>query len=120
MQRIFVFIFYYNTNFYFFYIIILKNTTNKTSNAVCVRHTVHVTVTGQLADTPTRGLDDSRTGQLADWTTRGCHQRLCMLSFRSFGSICETASWQSASCPVTRVTQTALLVLSVVFFKIIM
>jgi len=29
------------------------------------------TVTGQLADTPTRGLDISRTGQLADWTTRG-------------------------------------------------
>jgi len=33
-------------------------------------------VTGQLADTPTRGLptrglDISRTGQLADWTTRG-------------------------------------------------
>jgi len=32
-------------------------------------------VTGQLADTPTRGLptrglDISRTGQLADWTTR--------------------------------------------------
>jgi len=59
-------------------------------------------VTGQLADTPTRGLptrglDDSRTGhladwstrglnnfrtrQVADWTTRGCHRRLCMLSF---------------------------------------
>ena len=33
-------------------------------------------VTGQLADTPTRGLptgglDDSRTGHLADWSTRG-------------------------------------------------
>jgi len=33
-------------------------------------------VTGQLADTPTRGLptrelDISRTGQLADWTSRG-------------------------------------------------
>jgi len=52
-------------------------------------------VTGQLADTPTRGLDDSRTGHLADWTTRGCHWRLCVLSFRSFGGICETAS-----CPV--------------------
>ena len=54
-------------------------------------------VTGQLADTPTRGLDDlqtghladwstrgldnSRTGQVADWTTRGCHRRLCVLSF---------------------------------------
>jgi len=32
--------------------------------------------TGQLADTPTRGLDISRTGHLADWTTRGCHRRL--------------------------------------------
>jgi len=58
-----------------------------------------VMVTGQLADTPTRGLDDSwtgyltdwstrrldnsRTGELADWTTRGCHRRLCVLSFRS-------------------------------------
>ena len=57
-------------------------------------------VTGQLADTPTcglptRGLDNLRTGQVADWTTRGCHQRLCMLSFRSFGCICETMS-----CPV--------------------
>ena len=90
-------------------------------------------VTGQLADTPTRGLDDSRTGhlaylstrgldnsrtgQVADWTTRGCHRRLCVLSFRSFGGICETASCPvrdlssprvgnprvgvSASCPVT-------------------
>ena len=28
-------------------------------------------VTGQLADMPTRGLDDSRTGHLADWTNRG-------------------------------------------------
>jgi len=26
---------------------------------------------GQLADTPTRGLDDSRTGHLADRSTRG-------------------------------------------------
>ena len=29
------------------------------------------------------------------WTTRGYHRRLCVLSFRSFGGICETAS-----CPV--------------------
>ena len=38
-------------------------------------------VTGQLADMPTRRLNDSRTGQVADWTTRGWHQRLCVLSF---------------------------------------
>jgi len=63
---------------------------------------VEVGVTGQLADTPirglptrglddsrtghivdwsTRGLDNSRTGQVADWTTHGCHRRLCVLSF---------------------------------------
>ena len=52
--------------------------------------------TGRLADWSTRGLDNSRTGQVADWTTRGCHRRLYMLSFGSFGGICETAS-----CPVT-------------------
>ena len=51
--------------------------------------------TGHLADWSTRGLDNSCTGQVADWTTRRCHQRLCVLSFRSFGGICETAS-----CPV--------------------
>jgi len=28
------------------------------------------TVTAQLANMPTRGLDISRTGQLADWTSR--------------------------------------------------
>jgi len=49
----------------------------------------------QLTDWSTRGLDHSRTGQVTDWTTRGCHWRLCMLSFRSFGGICETSS-----CPV--------------------
>jgi len=43
--------------------------------------------------------------------TRGCHRRLCVLSFRSFGGICETATCpvhemtsarvdQSARCPV--------------------
>jgi len=42
-------------------------------------HGLHTLVTGQLADTPTRGLptpglDVSRTGQLADWTTRGCRR----------------------------------------------
>jgi len=40
-------------------------------------------------------IANSRTGRLADWATRGCHQWLCVLSFRSFGGICETAS-----CPV--------------------
>jgi len=43
----------------------------------------------------TRGYANSRTGRLADWTSRGCHRRLCVLSFRSFGGICEIAS-----CPV--------------------
>ena len=33
---------------------------------------------------------------VTDWTTRGCHRRLCVLNFRSFGGMCETAS-----CPVT-------------------
>ena len=37
--------------------------------------------TGHLADWSTRGLDNSRTGQVADWTTCGCHRRLCVLSF---------------------------------------
>jgi len=41
-------------------------------------------LTGQLADTPTRGLptrglDISRTGQLADWTTLGCRQEEYLL-----------------------------------------
>jgi len=49
--------------------------------------------TGHLADWSTHGRDKSRVGQVADWTTHGCHRRLCMLSFRSFGGICETASW---------------------------
>jgi len=30
-------------------------------------------VTGQLADTPTRGLVNSRSRQLADWTSHGLH-----------------------------------------------
>ena len=71
----------------------------------------------QLADWTTRGLVNSRTGQIADWTTRGCHRRLCVLGFRSFGGICQSASCRvcdlssprvgnprvgvSASCPVT-------------------
>jgi len=69
-------------------------------------------VTGQLADTPTRGLptrglDDSRIGHLADWSTRGCNRRLCVLSFPvwrhlrdhelSSTRLVQSASWQSAS-----------------------
>ena len=45
-------------------------------------------------------IANSRSGRLADWTTRGCHWRLCVLSFRSFGGVCETAS-----CPVTLVNK---------------
>ena len=57
-------------------------------------------VTGQLADTPTRGLptrglDDSRIGHLADWSTRGCNRRLCVLSFPARPRVV-----QSATCPV--------------------
>jgi len=52
-------------------------------------------------------IANSRTGRLADWTsrvldksrTRGCRRRLCVLSFRSFRGICETAS-----CPVRELT----------------
>jgi len=43
----------------------------------------------QLAYWTTRGLDNSRTGQVVDWTTRGCHRQLCVLSFCSFGGICD-------------------------------
>ena len=45
------------------------------------------------------------TGQLADWTTRGCHRRLCVLSFRSFGGICETASCPLCHFPVRELTK---------------
>ena len=54
--------------------------------------TTHICISSSLFN---RLLDNSRIRQLADWTTRGCHRRLCVLSFRSFGGICE-----SASCPV--------------------
>ena len=37
-------------------------------NATLALQQYMITVAGQLADTPTRGLDDSRTGQLADAT----------------------------------------------------
>ena len=52
--------------------------------------TLYKWVTGQLADTPTRVLDKSRTGKLADATG----DFACLVF--AFGGICETAS-----CPVT-------------------
>ena len=74
-------------------------------------------VTGQRADTPTRGLP-----------TRGCHRGLCVLSFRFLGGICESATCPvresssprvgsprvgvSASCPVTVITTSTLLLLN--------
>ena len=78
-------------------------------SAILVEHQP-VTVTRQLADTPTRGLDDSRTGQLADATG----DFVCLV-FRCFGGICKIASCPvhdlssprvgvSTSCPVTPVT----------------
>jgi len=51
-------------------------------------------VTGQLADTPTRVLDKSRTGQLAD----AIGDFTCLVFL--FGGICETASCPDATCPV--------------------
>ena len=63
--------------------------------------------TGHLADWSSRGLGNSRTGQVADWTTRGCHRRLCMLSFRSFGGICKTASCPVRDLSSPRVDQSA-------------
>jgi len=91
------------------------------------------TVTGQLADTPTcglddsrtghladwstRGLDNSRTGQVADWTTRGCHRQLCVLSFpfwrhqrdRELASprLVQSASWLVRELSSPRVDQSA-------------
>ena len=58
------------------------------------------TVTGQLADTPTRGLptgglDISRTGQLADWTTRSLADAAKRTKTKHAKS-----SVASGSCPV--------------------
>jgi len=62
-------------------------------------------VTGQLADTPTRGLptrglDILRTGQLADWTTRGLDKsrsrRCCQKRKTKHGK----SPMASARCPV--------------------
>ena len=56
--------------------------------------------TGQLADTPTRGLptrglDISRTGQVADWTTRGLADAAKRTKTKQAKS-----PVASASCPV--------------------
>ena len=58
-------------------------------------------VTGQLTDTPTRGLptrrlDISRTGQLADWTTRDLADAAKRTTTKHAKS-----PMASASCPVT-------------------
>ena len=79
---------------------------------------IAVVVTGQLVDTPTRGLptrglDDSRTGHLADWSTRVLGKsRTGQLADVTGDSPClvfvllaasasprdvQSASWQSAS-----------------------
>ena len=81
----------------------------------CCNSTIFGTVTGQLADTPTRGLptrrlDISRTGQLADcqladWTSRGldnsrsrrcCHKGKLTTQSRRW----HPRAVQSATCPV--------------------
>jgi len=59
--------------------------------------------TGHLADWSTRGLHNSRTGQVADWTTRGCHRRLCVLSF-PFWRHARPRVVQYATCPVRELT----------------
>ena len=56
--------------------------------------------TGHLADWSTRGLDNSRTGQVANWTTRGCHRRLRVLSFPFW----RPQVVQSTTCPVRELT----------------
>ena len=56
------------------------------------------TVTGQLADTPTRGLPTRRLdGHLADWTTRG----LAMPPKELTKTKHAKSPVASASCPVT-------------------
>jgi len=82
-----------------------------TSAKIVMWFGVIIGVTGQLADTPTRGLDiswtrqldralvNSRTGQVAYWTTRG-------LACRQKGKLStQSRRWrprvvQSATCPV--------------------
>ena len=64
-------------------------------------------VTGQLTDTPTRGLptrglDDSRTGQLADATGDFECLVFVLLVASARLRVVQSASWLSASCPVTK------------------
>ena len=56
-------------------------------------------VTGQLADTPTRGLDDSRTGQLADATGD-----FACLVFVLLAASASPRVVQFATCPVRELT----------------
>ena len=67
-------------------------------------------VTGQLADTPTRGLptrglDNSRTSQLADWTSRGLDNLRSRRCRQKRKLSTQSRRWhprvlQSATCPV--------------------
>ena len=64
-------------------------------------------VTGQLADTPTRGLDDSRTGHLADWSTRVLDKsRTGQLADATGDFACLVFAFggMTASCPVRELT----------------
>jgi len=66
--------------------------------SLCINDSAAVMVTGQLADTPTRGLptrglDKSRTGQVADATG----------DFACLVVVLLAASSETASCPVTAV-----------------
>ena len=62
--------------------------------------------TGHLADWSTRGLDNSRTGQVPDWTTRGCHRRLCVLSFAR-PRVVQSSSWLVRELSSPQVDQSA-------------
>jgi len=72
---------------------------------------------GQLADTPTHGLDDSRTGHLADWSTRGLDNShtgqvadatgdFACLVFVLLAASVRPQVVQSATCPVRELTST--------------
>ena len=58
-------------------------------------------VTGQLADTPTRGLDDSQTGHPPDWSTRGLdNSRTGQVADATIDFACLVFACETASCPV--------------------